>query len=60
MPIPMTEFQFMQISQNKFVNLNGQLVELLTGVFKHEMAEADLTYKVYDNSGQNTQFQLIY
>lgn len=60
MPIPMTEFQFMQISQNKFVNLNGQLVELLTGVFKHEMAEADLTYKVYDNSGQNTQLQLIY
>lgn len=60
MPLPCTEFQFSQFSQNKFVNLNGQTVELLSAEFKYHNAQAVITYRELDGSGQNTNTSTIY
>lgn len=60
MPIPMTEFQYMQLSQNKFVPLNSQVVEQIQSRFEYDNAIAYLTYRDYDNSGFNTDVEVIY
>jgi hypothetical protein len=60
MPIPMTEYEFSQFSQNKFVNLNSTTVELLQARFEYDNAIAYLTYRDYDNSGFNTEIEVIY
>lgn len=62
MPIPCTEYEFKQFSLNKFVNLanTGKVIELIDAKFIYGQARAEITFKMYDNSGFNTRTQKIY
>lgn len=60
MPLPLTEYEFAQIAQNKFVNLNGQVVELLQSDFQYKNAIGNVTYKEYDGSGFNVKTLTVY
>lgn len=62
MPFPCTEYEFNKFNQNKFVILgdSGQVVELLSGEFVYNQAQAVATFKLHDNSGFNTKTVKIY
>lgn len=59
-PLPITEFQFSQFNQNKFVILNGNVIELIDANFVYDSAQTELTYKKFDNSGEKTTIETIY
>ena len=62
MPFPCTEYEFNKFNENKFVILgdSGQVVELISGEFVYNQAQAIATFKQYDDSGFNTKTIKIY